>query len=103
FNSIPAPLTIYRRARKLPPGHVLIWQEGAHDVTIERYARPAPSPPAAASPEEVLERLRDSVRAHLVSDVPVGVLLSGGVDSSALAALAATESGGRISTFSIGF
>ena len=104
FNSIPAPLTIYRAARKLPPGHLLVWQEGSAGVTIERFARPAPATqPRAAEPGELLERLRDSVRAHLVSDVPVGVLLSGGVDSSALAALAATESGSRISTFSIGF
>jgi asparagine synthase (glutamine-hydrolysing) len=103
FNSIPAPLTIYGAARKLEPGHVLVWQEGSDDVRIERFARPAPQAPEPASPEEALEALRDSVRAHLVSDVPVGVLLSGGVDSSGLAALAAMESSERISTFSIGF
>src|SRR5437660_1677095 len=72
FNSIPAPLTIYAAARKLPPGHVLVWQEGSDDVVVERFARPAPAAPSPATPEEVLERLRDSVRAHLVSDVPVG-------------------------------
>jgi asparagine synthase (glutamine-hydrolysing) len=104
FNSIPAPLTIYKSARKLPPGHYLVWEEGSEDVTIERYARELPSTtPRAAQPGDVLEALRDSVRAHLVSDVPVGVMLSGGVDSAALAALAATESGERIHTFSIGF
>src|SRR6476661_3342173 len=104
FNSIPAPLTIYKSARKLPPGHYLVWQEDSSDVTIERYARELPSTtPHAVQPGAVLEALRDSVRAHLVSDVPVGVLLSGGVDSSALAALAATESRERIHTFSIGF
>jgi asparagine synthase (glutamine-hydrolysing) len=104
FNSIPAPLTIYKSARKLPPGHYLVWQEGSDEVAIERYARELPATaPRPAQPGDVLEALRDSVRAHLVSDVPVGVLLSGGVDSSALAALAATESGERIHTFSIGF
>src|SRR6478609_7094040 len=96
FNSIPAPLTIFRAARKLPPGHVLVWEDGK--LSLEPYARPAPVPV-----EELRERLRDSVRAHLLSDVPVGVLLSGGIDSSALAALAAEESGEPVRTFSIGF
>ena len=97
FNSIPAPLSIFREIRKLPPGHVLTWEDGR--VSLERYARPGPLPPATTSDEaELVEecraRLRDSVRAHLVADVPVGVLLSGGVDSGALAALAAQESSG---------
>ncbi len=108
FNSIPAPLTIFRAARKLPPGHMLLCSKDGPTVT--RYARPAPAPiaglrrePAEVLGEELRHRLRDSVSAHLLSDVPVGVLLSGGVDSSALAALAATTSSARVSTFSIGF
>ena len=105
FNSIPAPLSAYRAARKLPPGHLLAWRDG--QAELSRYARPAPaeqrSAPAAALAAEARERLRDSVRAHLVSDVPVGVLLSGGIDSSALTALAAELTPGRVATFSIGF
>lgn len=108
FNSIPAPMTIFRAARKLPAGHVLTWEPSG--MRTERYARLRPAPAgelrgqsAGALAAELRERLRDSVRAHLISDVPVGVLLSGGVDSSALAAIAAQESGERISTFSIGF
>jgi asparagine synthase (glutamine-hydrolysing) len=108
FNSIPAPLTIFSEARKLPAGHTLVMERG--EVTISRYARPEPVPADRvrtesdeALAEELRERLRDSVRAHLVSDVPVGVLLSGGIDSSALTAMAAAESGYRVSTFSIGF
>jgi asparagine synthase (glutamine-hydrolysing) len=108
FNSIPAPLTIFREARKLPPGHLLVWEDG--DSRIERFARPAPvratglrDGDEAELVEELRARLRDSVRAHLVSDVPLGVLLSGGIDSSALAALAAEESSEPLRTFSIGF
>jgi asparagine synthase (glutamine-hydrolysing) len=108
FNSVPAPLTIFRETRKLPPGHVLIWENGRSELT--RYARPAPVPAAdlrdddeAELVEELRARLRDSVRAHLVSDVPVGVLLSGGIDSATLAALAAEESAEPLRTFSIGF
>ncbi len=108
FNSIPAPLTIFTEARKLPAGHTLVAERGK--VEIHRYARPAPVPADQvrgegdeALAEELRGRLRDSVRAHLVSDVPVGVLLSGGIDSATLTALAAAESGYRVSTFSIGF
>jgi asparagine synthase (glutamine-hydrolysing) len=108
FNAIPAPLTIFRETRKLPPGHVLVWKDGA--VTLERYARPGPVQAEATRRDEEAElleelraRLRDSVRAHLVSDVPVGVLLSGGVDSAALAAFAAQESAEPLRTFTIGF
>jgi asparagine synthase (glutamine-hydrolysing) len=108
FNSIPAPLTIFREARKLPPGHVLVWEGG--EPRLERFARPAPvalddlrDDDEAELIEELRARLRDSVRAHLVSDVPVGVLLSGGIDSSALTALAAEESSEPVRTFSIGF
>ena len=75
---------------------------------MERFARPAPTgelrdEEEAELVEELRARLRDSVRAHLVSDVPVGVLLSGGVDSSLLAALAAEELSEPLRTFSIGF
>ncbi len=109
FNSIPAPLTIFAEARKLPPGHLLSWEGGE--------VRPAPLRAAGAavpagelrrgSADELAAELRevldDSVRAHLVADVPVGVLLSGGVDSGGLAALASAHAGEPLRTFSIGF
>jgi asparagine synthase (glutamine-hydrolysing) len=108
FNSIPAPYSIFRDVRKLPAGHVLVWEDG--EVTLERYARPSPAREDALRDgdeaeliEELRARLRDSVRAHLLSDVPVGVLLSGGVDSAALAALAAQETPEPVHTFTIGF
>src|SRR6185312_13732184 len=108
FNSIPSPLTIFKEGRKLPAGHILVAERG--EVTISRFARPAPASADEVRREgddalaaELRDRLRDSVRAHLVSDVPVGVLLSGGIDSAALTAMAAGESGYRVSTFSIGF
>jgi asparagine synthase (glutamine-hydrolysing) len=108
FNSIPSPFTVYREAQKLQPGHKLVWERG--EPRVERYARPGPvsadalrEESEAALATELRDRLRDSVRAHLVADVPVGVLLSGGIDSAALTALATMESGGPVSTFSIGF
>ena len=108
FNSIPAPLTIFAAARKLQPGHTLSWHDG--ELTESRYARPRPveAREVRRGPEEGLatelrEVLADSIRAHLVADVPVGVLLSGGVDSAGITALAAAEAGEAVRTFSIGF
>jgi asparagine synthase (glutamine-hydrolysing) len=106
FNTVPAPLSIFEDIRKLPPGHMLTWADGS--ATVERYARTGPLPvrrddDEAELIEECRARLRDSVRAHLIADVPVGVLLSGGVDSGTLAALAAEESSEAVRTFSIGF
>src|SRR4029077_13042294 len=70
FNSIPAPYSIFRDVRKLPAGHLLVWQGRA--VTLDRYARPAPATEdelrtgdVAELVEELRARLRDSVRAHL--------------------------------------
>jgi len=110
FNSIPRPLTIFEGVRKLEPGHLLSWTPDGDGVEVKPYARPAPEPVERLRSEragelatELRGRLRDSVRAHLIADVPVGVLLSGGVDSATLAALAAQESSERVRTFSIGF
>jgi asparagine synthase (glutamine-hydrolysing) len=109
FNSIPAPYSIFRDTRKLPAGHLLVWEEHG-GVELSRYARPGPVPveelrgaDEAELVEELRARLRDSVRAHLLADVPVGVLLSGGVDSAVLAALAAQETSDALHTFTIGF
>src|SRR5919109_802127 len=108
FNSVPGPYTIFRDVKKLPAGHLLVWEDGK--AQISRFARPAPVPAAEVRhddenelAEELRARLRDSVRAHLIADVPVGVLLSGGIDSALLAALAAQESSEPVHTFSIGF
>jgi asparagine synthase (glutamine-hydrolysing) len=108
FNSIPAPYSIFREIRKLPPGHLLVWDDG--EARISRFVRPAPVPASEVRgenegelAEELRARLRDSVRAHLIADVPVGVLLSGGIDSALITALAAEESSEPVHTFSIGY
>ncbi|HYH52925.1 MAG TPA: asparagine synthase (glutamine-hydrolyzing) [Solirubrobacterales bacterium] len=107
FNWIPGEETIFAGVKSLPPGHLLIAEDGK--TRIEQFAEPADGAPAEASGSsaeeasaELLRRLRESVTAHLVADVPVGVLLSGGVDSAMLAALA-SEQVSRVKTFSIGF
>ena len=104
FQYVPAPATLVPPARALPPGHVLIARPGGR-VDVFRYWRPELRParsPSSSSPEAILTALRDSVAAHLRSDVPVGAFLSGGVDSATLCALAA-EYVPDLLTFTVGF
>ncbi len=104
---IPAPASIYREVRKLEPGHTLLWQGGA--VMSEPYWRLeaveplAPLPPLPALQEEFRALLADAVRRQLVADVPLGIYLSGGLDSGAVVALARRAHNGPLRTFSIGF
>jgi asparagine synthase (glutamine-hydrolysing) len=90
FNAIHGAATIFREVRKLPPATCWCGRRARRgsSATPRAAALEHRDEPWEALADELRERLRDSVRAHLVADVPVGVLLSGGVDSSALAALA---------------
>src|SRR5438309_6515783 len=105
FLCVPAPLTAYRAIRKLEPGHSLLWRNG--EVKIERYWHLDFSKKLNISEQEAGERavdlLREAVRIRLMSEVPLGAFLSGGIDSSAVVALMAQESSERVKTFSIGF
>jgi asparagine synthase (glutamine-hydrolysing) len=89
--NVPAPFTIYRGIRKLAPGHSLVVRP--RSVTDRVYWRLEPAPRASSGTdavEELDELIQDSVRRHLAGDVPAGTLLSGGVDSSIVTAVAAT-------------
>jgi len=105
FICVPAPLTAYRAIKKLEPGHSLLWRNG--EVKIERYWQLDFSRKTNLSEtdagERVVELLREAVRVRLMSEVPLGAFLSGGIDSSAVVALMAQESPEQIKTFSIGF
>jgi len=105
FMCIPAPMTAYRAIRKLEPGNWLRWRKG--EVTTERYWKPDFSKKLKIDEQEAgeqtVEILRDAVRCRLMSEVPLGAFLSGGIDSSAVVALMSQESSERIKTFSIGF
>jgi asparagine synthase (glutamine-hydrolysing) len=102
---VPAPGTIFEGVRKLEPAHYLVFENGA--VSTHRYWRLDFEPKWEADEQtlrgELLRRLEDAVRVRLVSDVPFGVFLSGGIDSSIVAALMARNMGPRVKTFTIGF
>ena len=100
---VPPPRTGIAGVRELPPGHVLRWTARG-GATLERYWQvPSRLKGAAPSGRRVRELLDDAVQAHLESDVPVGVFLSGGLDSSSLVALAAPRTAGMLKTFSVTF
>jgi asparagine synthase (glutamine-hydrolysing) len=104
---VPAPATPLAAVRKLPPGSLLV--AGPGGVRIERYwSYPLPAPEApvrdeGAYADELLELLDEAVRLRLMSDVPLGAMLSGGLDSSLIVALMARHVSGPVQTFSVGF
>jgi len=101
---IPSPQTMFRKIRKLPPGHFLIYQNGY--VKISRYWDLYFQNKLNLSEEEFVqclgERLTETVESHLVSDVPVGAFLSGGMDTSMIVAIMGQVSPHPFKTFSIG-
>ncbi len=106
YEYVPAPGSIWKGMSKLPAGHRLVWEEGR--ASVDRYWSPpgemADPPPFAGEAERFWGDFRDSVGRHRRSDVPLGVFLSGGVDSSSVAAaLCELDHPSRIKTFSIGF
>jgi asparagine synthase (glutamine-hydrolysing) len=101
---IPAPDTIFQGVCKLPPGHRLIMEGG--EWRVEAYWDVRFRPITATEPEcaeALLELLRDAVKLRLMSDVPLGAFLSGGIDSSTIVALMSEVSDAPVKTFSIGF
>jgi asparagine synthase (glutamine-hydrolysing) len=105
YQYVPAPWSILRDVRKLPPGHILVWQDGTHEVRpywrLDCTPRPVTDEREAA--EELREKLLDATRVRMVSERPLGAFLSGGLDSSAVVAAMARQTTGRVKTFSIGF
>jgi len=102
---VPAPRSIYRQIRKLPPAHSLELHND--ELTVHCYWRPSYREKLTLSEDEAVEalegELRRAVTSTLVADVPVGVFLSGGVDSSLITALMTASSGTPVETFSLGF
>jgi asparagine synthase (glutamine-hydrolysing) len=109
YAYVPGPASIVRGVRQLPPGHFLRWGRRSRRLQVEPYWAPVTSP--APSSHETFEELvaetgrllECSVRSRLISDVPLGVFLSGGLDSTLIAALAARASDRPIKTFTVGY
>ncbi|HYF65616.1 MAG TPA: asparagine synthase (glutamine-hydrolyzing) [Herpetosiphonaceae bacterium] len=107
FGHALAPRTMLRGIRKLPPGHLLEWQAGTDEIRETRYwdvaLAQSARPDAAGAAAECYERLREAVRLQLVSDVPLGAFLSGGLDSSIIVGLMTRLGASPVRTFSVGF
>jgi asparagine synthase (glutamine-hydrolysing) len=107
FGHVPDPDSILSGVQKLPPGHVLIYDQPADRVRITQYWSPIQPPLAHIDEQDAAHELRrllaDAVACHLESDVPVGAFLSGGLDSSAVVSFMTRAVSHPVKTFSIGF
>jgi len=106
FGTVPCPRTIFQGVFSLPPGHSLLWKNGR--LETEMYWSPDYLQPTLNASEDDLvdeldHRLNEAIRTHLVADVPMGAFLSGGVDSSLVAAIAQKHSSEPLQTFTIGY
>ncbi len=107
YGYVPEPKTIYSNAQKLPPGHTLTLRRGARLPAPRQYwdvpFAPLPAQSEKDTSEELIERLREAIKIRMISEVPLGAFLSGGVDSSAVVAMMAQVSRGAVNTCSISF
>jgi asparagine synthase (glutamine-hydrolysing) len=105
FLYTPRDRSIFKSVRKLPPGHLLTWTDGR--LAVDQYWQLPVAETFRGSEEDAVRQLRvvlsDAVRSHLMSDVPLGAFLSGGIDSSLVVGLMSEFSSSRVKTFSIGF
>jgi asparagine synthase (glutamine-hydrolysing) len=105
FLYTPRDGSIFKSVRKLPPGHLLTWTDGR--IAVKQYWQLPVDETFRGSDEDAVQHLRgvlgDAVRSHLMSDVPLGAFLSGGIDSSLVVGLMSEFSSSRVKTFSIGF
>jgi asparagine synthase (glutamine-hydrolysing) len=105
FLYTPRDGSIFKGVSKLPPGHLLTWQDGR--LTIEPFWQQPAEETFAGSERDAVDALKqvlaDAVSSHLISDVPLGAFLSGGIDSSVVVGLMAEASSAPVQTFSIGF
>ena len=105
YSCVPAPLTAFKQIRKLEPGHWMKWKDGK--IELQRYWTPNFSTKIDISEDDAIAEatriLRESTKLRMISEVPLGAFLSGGVDSSTVVALMAQESDRPVKTFSIGF
>jgi len=103
---IPSPMSVFKSARKLEPAHTLVFEKG-NIKTVRYWNLPLGEKKLALPVEELKERLRaelaEAVKIRLISEVPLGAFLSGGIDSSVVVALMAKASAEPVKTFSIGF
>jgi asparagine synthase (glutamine-hydrolysing) len=108
FGYVPGPRTMIQGVCQLPPAHLLTWDRASRAATVRSYWEPPvhngdASPPWPDLVDEMDHLLEQSIRGRLLSDVPLGVFLSGGVDSALVAAMVARCSTGPVKTFTVGY